>query len=102
MRQAWTVVVATMSFAMCSIATAAADNQLTPKEKADGWKLLFDGKTGDGWSIAGKPIPKTNIVDGAISTRGVGEGRGAYVMFTNDSFGDFALAADFKITQECN
>ena len=31
--------------------TAAAQeaNQLTAKEKADGWKLLFDGKTTNGW-----------------------------------------------------
>ena len=27
----------------------AADNSLTAKEKADGWKLLFDGKSLDGW-----------------------------------------------------
>ena len=45
--------------------TAAADNELTEKEKAEGWVLLFDGKTLDGWTTsAGKPSGSTNpIVD---------------------------------------
>ena len=29
--------------------TAAELNTLTPEEKAAGWKLLFDGKSTDGW-----------------------------------------------------
>ena len=33
----------------------AADNALTPKEKADGWVLLFDGKTLNGWTSATTP-----------------------------------------------
>jgi hypothetical protein len=33
----------------------AADNTLTPQEKADGWVLLFDGKTLDGWSSVNTP-----------------------------------------------
>src|SRR5262249_934815 len=80
----------------------AADNELTPQEKADGWRLLFDGKSGTGWSISGRPLPQANIVNGAISTRGVGEGRPKYVVVHDESFGDFVLQADFKITTECN
>lgn len=30
----------------------AADNVLTPQEKAQGWMLLFDGKALDGWDSA--------------------------------------------------
>ena len=29
----------------------AADNTLTPEQKADGWVALFDGKTLDGWTV---------------------------------------------------
>lgn len=40
-----------VGLAIATLATSAmaADNALTPKEKADGWVLLFDGKTTDGW-----------------------------------------------------
>jgi hypothetical protein len=30
-------------------ASESTPNQLTPQEKAEGWKLLFDGKTTQGW-----------------------------------------------------
>ncbi len=35
----------------------AADNLLTPREKADGWVLLFDGKTLNGWDSSVPPPP---------------------------------------------
>lgn len=34
-----------------------ADNILTAQENAQGWKLLFDGKTLKGWDSAGTPAP---------------------------------------------
>ena len=39
---------------VCLVAAAlpAADNVLTPQEKAAGWVLLFDGKTLNGWDSA--------------------------------------------------
>lgn len=43
------------SVSLLLIAAAAlfgADNVLTPKEKAQGWVLLFDGKTLNGWDSA--------------------------------------------------
>ena len=30
------------------------ENALTAKEKSDGWKLLFDGKTFNGWHTYGR------------------------------------------------
>jgi hypothetical protein len=41
---------------LTAAALPAADNVLTPQEKAAGWVLLFDGKTLDGWDSA-SPTP---------------------------------------------
>src|SRR4051794_24204798 len=39
-------------FLLASISLFGADNVLTPQEKAQGWILLFDGKTLAGWDAA--------------------------------------------------
>lgn len=73
-------------------------NQLTPQEKADGWRLLFDGSSPAGWLSGGKPLPAKNIQEGAINPRAAG----AYVSYYKDPFADFVLACDFKMTPGCN
>ena len=76
----------------------AADNELTAEEKAGGWRLLFDGKTLDGWmTSAGKPS-KTPVEDGAINPHKAG----AYMMVYKEPLENYALALDFKISPKCN
>jgi len=47
--------------------TPAADNELTAAEKADGWRLLFDGKSLNGWKTSSDKPGKTPVDDGCIN-----------------------------------
>ena len=87
-----------LSLALALTPAGEVDNQLTPREKADGWALLFDGKTAGGWMSGEKPLPAKTIQGGTINPRGAG----AYVSHYKDPFGDFVLSCDFKISPGCN
>jgi hypothetical protein len=78
----------------------AGDNELTAQEKSDGWELLFDGKTLEGWSNNNaKPIPANAVQEGAFNPHLAG----SYVpYFSTRKFGDFVLALDFKVSKGCN
>lgn len=76
--------------AICS-ASWAADNALTDKEKADGWKLLFDGTTTTGWHTS--PTKTSWVIeDGVLATVPAGGDN----LVTNDQFGNYLLSVDFK------
>ena len=47
---------------------AEQDNTLTQEEKAAGWRLLFDGKTTDGWrGYKMDRMPRGwKVIDGAL------------------------------------
>lgn len=82
------------------IAAEPKPNALTSAEKAAGWKLLFDGKTLNGWR--------------GYKTEAVGEGwkaqNGAIVLtagkagdiMTAAEYGDYELSFDWKISEEGN
>ncbi|HTX35153.1 MAG TPA: hypothetical protein VME43_09030, partial [Bryobacteraceae bacterium] len=50
-------VAALLLAALLAGVSQAADNQLTPQEKAAGWRLLFDGKTFANWVDPTKKSP---------------------------------------------
>lgn len=80
------------------------DNQLTKKEKKQGWQLLFDGKTTNGWHSFNKPdLGKAwNVDNGALhlgKTIGKDDGGDAT---SRDVFGDFELKLDWKISVNGN
>ena len=76
-----------------------AANMLTAAEKAEGWRLLFDGQTLNGWRAFDSTAPPAGwkAIDGAL----VCEGGGSDIM-TVDQFGDFELRLDWKISKNGN
>ena len=56
-------------FACCGVLATAQPNTLTPAESSAGWRLLFDGKSLDGWKA--NETPGTfSVKDGEIVVRG--------------------------------
>lgn len=83
-------------------AADAADQQantLTEAEKANGWKLLFDGKTTEGWRrYKGKEVgDKWQVVDGALTLQPKGGKTGGDIV-TVDQYENFELALDWRIS----
>jgi hypothetical protein len=76
----------------------SAVNRLTDEERHAGWRLLFDGKTANGWvEVTGKPFPTNcwTIDDGSLKS--IVRSDGAQDIRTTDSFGSFDLQFDWKL-----
>jgi len=83
------------------------NNTLTEKEKKDGWKLLWDGKTTSGWRSAKSntfPEKGWEIKEGVISVQAStgGESTNGGDIITNEKYGDFELELDYMITEGAN
>jgi len=83
------------------------DNTLTPYEIRKGFRLLWDGKTTKGWKSAnGNAFPEkgwaikegTLVVEGA---QGLEASNGGDIV-TEDTFSNFELSVDFKLTEGAN
>ncbi len=82
-------------------------NQLTEAEKADGWELLFDGKSMEKWRGAHKekfPEKGWTVEDGilALHAKSGDESTEAGDIVTREQFSDFELSLDFKLTPGAN
>ncbi|MEG1748199.1 MAG: DUF1080 domain-containing protein [Tannerellaceae bacterium] len=88
-------------------ASVPAINQLTEQEKADGWKLLFDGTTTSGWRGAHKeafPEHGWKVADGeliVLSSDGSESTNGGDIVSVGE-YSCFELSVDFKITEGAN
>ena len=83
------------------------DNSLAPQEKSDGWKLLFDGKTTEGWRGAKLdrfPEKGWVIEDGVLKVLkgNGGESTNGGDIVTLRTYRSFILKVDFKITEGAN
>jgi hypothetical protein len=83
-------------------------NQLTKKEKAEGWVLLFDGQTSQGWRGVNKDHFPTNwvIVDGILHCKESGQGEAGAVdggdILYEKEFTNFKLKLEWKISEGGN
>ena len=82
-------------------------NKLTAHESKTGWKMLWDGKTTQGWKGAklnAFPEKGWEIKDGeliVLSSGGAESAAGGDIV-TEALYGDFELKVDFKITAGAN
>ncbi|CAN5203305.1 hypothetical protein BH09GEM1_BH09GEM1_46870 [soil metagenome] len=93
---------------MTPISAAAAPNQLSAAEIADGWRLLFDGRTLNGWRGLGMSAPPAGhwtVEDGSIkkiATKNVpmvnGQRQPGGDLITDRTYRNFELSWDWKMT----
>lgn len=78
-------------------------NTLTSKEKSEGWELLFDGKTLNGWrDYNGTALTGPwEVVDGAVQADGKGSDSNGYIV-TDKEFANFDLKWEWKISKGGN
>ncbi|GAB3703693.1 hypothetical protein GCM10027592_34070 [Spirosoma flavus] len=84
-----------------------APNTLTAQEKKDGWKLLFDGKTTNGWrgAYADKfPEKGWTVTDGSLTIQQSdgSESENFGDIVTDGEYSNFDLMFDFKLTEGAN
>ena len=75
---------------------AVEPNWLTPAEKAEGWRLLFDGKSLDGWRGFRTEAPGAgwHVADGVLMTSG-----NAGDLMTKGVHGDFELTFEWRVDE---
>jgi len=77
-------------------------NNLDAEEKAQGWRLLWDGRSTKGWRGAGSaafPATGWSTANGELAV--VAKGGGGDIM-TDEEFGAFELQMEFKTTAGAN
>ena len=83
-------------------------NELTKKEKKEGWVLLFDGTTSNGWRGVNKDHFPTGweIADGTLHCKESGQGEAGAQdggdILTTKEFKNFTLKLEWKISEGGN
>ena len=92
---------------LAPVKTGLSPNTLTDAERAEGWQLLWDGRTTWGWrSAKGKEFPKEGweIKDGvlAVVETGGAESRAGGDIVTEATCAAFDLKVEFRLTPGAN
>jgi hypothetical protein len=101
-----------LTFAAITLAISCAapektpvDNVLSEAEKAEGWILLFDGKSSDGWRSFNKTtFPAGWVIDsGSLKALGTATGdTGGDIIYEKEQLESFELVWDWKIAKGGN
>lgn len=89
----------------CSSSRMITDNNLTTAEKKEGYLLLFDGKTMNGWrTYQNKPSDSWQVNNGTLYCKGSATNKSdkRADLITNDQFENFDLSLDWKISPQGN
>ncbi len=88
---------------LCTSCTETKHNTLTPAEIAEGWELLFDGETMNGWKdYNGTTLTEPwHVVDGCIQAKGDGSDASGYIV-TDKEYENFELSWDWKLSKGGN
>lgn len=89
----------------CAYAQQKNDNKLSPKEISEGYQLLFDGKTLNGWrGFKNQSIASWSVKNGVIHCRSGAENYGAITadLSTTKEYENFHLSLDWKISSKGN
>jgi Domain of Unknown Function (DUF1080) len=99
----------TVAALMLSASVIAQENTLSDQEKKDGWKLLYDGKSTDGWHRYGKKGQGSGAWKGDSGSLRLETGqKSGYQtkdggdVITDDQFTNFDLKLEWQISKNGN
>ena len=99
------IVMTTSILISCSTSKNAGDNNLSKEEKGQGYKLLFDGKTMNGWrTYQNKSAESWSVDSGTLHCKGSSVNYGAITadLMTEDKYENFDFTVDWKISPKGN
>ncbi len=89
----------------CSSSKLTSGNTLSNKEKSQGYQLLFDGKSMNGWrGYQNKPAGSWSVDNGALHCLGKAANHSgkSIDLMTERQFDNFDLSIDYKISPKGN
>ncbi len=102
MKRSTLLILIVLLFNLSCVNESRKINTLTGKEIKEGWKLLFDGRTMNGWRFfKGGEIAGWKVEDGIMYNSGKGGDHGGDII-TEDTFKDFELYLEWKIDTASN